>query len=66
RGGTLTNGTVVEVAACTGASVQQWTATPAGEVKNAASARCLDVTGRRVGNGSTAVITNCVASTHQI
>ncbi|MCT9078513.1 ricin-type beta-trefoil lectin domain protein [Streptomyces fulvoviolaceus] len=63
-GGTA-NGTAVVIAACSGATNQQWTSTDSNTLKHVASGKCLDVPSSNSASGTDLQLYTCNASSAQ-
>ncbi|MGZ3144579.1 glycosyl hydrolase family 18 protein [Lentzea chajnantorensis] len=59
------NGAVTQLWDCTGAGNQQWTAESNGQLRNAASGRCLDATGPSSADGTRLQLWDCAATANQ-
>ncbi|MDD9375924.1 lectin [Streptomyces sp. ZAF1911] len=62
-GAATTNGTQVQLSTCNGGYAQQWTRTPAGELR--ALGKCLDVSGGATADGTKVDLWDCNASAAQ-
>jgi ricin-type beta-trefoil lectin protein/rare lipoprotein A (RlpA)-like double-psi beta-barrel protein len=56
-GGTLTNGTAIDLYSCVGSPTQQWTMATDGTIQN--SGKCMDVAGGATTNGTKVQIYDC-------
>ena len=63
-GANFSNGTLVELWACTGGSNQQWQASN-GALVNPASGKCLDDPGSNTANGTQLVLWSCNGGPNQ-
>ncbi|SDF36936.1 Chitinase, GH18 family [Lentzea fradiae] len=59
------NGAVTQLWDCTGAANQQWTAESNGQLRNAASGRCLDATGNSSADGTRLQLWDCAGTANQ-
>jgi GH18 family chitinase len=59
------NGAVTQLWDCTGAGNQQWTAESNGQLRNAASGRCLDATGPSSADGTRLQLWDCAGTANQ-
>ncbi|MCX2948012.1 glycosyl hydrolase family 18 protein [Lentzea sp. NEAU-D7] len=59
------NGAVTQLWDCTGAGNQQWTAEANGQLRNAASGRCLDATGNSSADGTRLQLWDCAGTANQ-
>jgi RHS repeat-associated protein len=63
-GGASTNGTVVDVSACTGAAQQNWTRHPDGTIRD--YGKCLEATGGGTANGTKIDLSACTGAAGQV
>lgn len=59
------NGAVTQLWDCTGSGNQQWTAESNGQLRNAASGRCLDATGNSSADGTRLQLWDCAGTANQ-
>ncbi|MGI5500661.1 glycosyl hydrolase family 18 protein [Lentzea sp. CA-135723] len=59
------NGAVTQLWDCTGSGNQNWTLESNGQLRNAASGRCLDATGNSSADGTRLQVWDCFASANQ-
>ncbi|KJK46564.1 glycoside hydrolase family 18 [Lentzea aerocolonigenes] len=59
------NGAVTQLWDCSGAGNQQWTAEANGQLRNAASGRCLDATGPSSADGTRLQLWDCAGTANQ-
>jgi hypothetical protein len=61
-----TNGSKADITDCTSATSQKWSINSNGTITNAASGKCLDVTGKKTANGTLVEIYTCNGGTNQL